>query len=98
MTKQLTVTDLNNLAKTILTEIDKRNFATKKDLENYATKKDLQKFVTRDDLKKALSLCATKNDLQESVDAIIAGVNGILKDIPKKSEVVLKSELKSIFG
>jgi hypothetical protein len=33
MPKQLTITDLNNLAETILIGIDKRNFATKDDVK-----------------------------------------------------------------
>jgi len=78
----------------VATKKDLDQFATKKDLEKFATKKDLENYATKEDLK----LYATKQDLQEAVDAILSGMEDLLKDIPKKKEVVLKSELKNIFA
>ncbi|CAN5289195.1 hypothetical protein BH10PAT1_BH10PAT1_2210 [soil metagenome] len=97
-----TLNDLNNLfeksEKRVLNEIDKKldnklkNYATKKDLENFATKKDLELFATKKDLENF----ATKKDLQEAIDAILQGMDNILKDIPKRKEVVLRKDLEKL--
>src|SRR5260221_11716944 len=58
---------------------------TKIALKPYAKKRDLQSL-------------ASKQDLQEAVDAIMHGMEEMYKDVPTRKEVVLKTDIKNLYA
>jgi len=88
--KPLTIKDIRE----VLIPAMEKVFATKKDLEGFATKKDLEGFATKKDLgnlvikmekvfatKKDLENFVTKEEFYEFKDAVLTGLDHILKDL-----------------
>ena len=57
---QVTVNEIRNEMKNMVTKEEAKKFATKEDLKRFATKEDLKRFATKEDLKRF----ATKEDLK----------------------------------
>ena len=60
---QVTVNEIRNEMKNMVTKEEAKKFATKEDLKRFATKEDLKRFATKEDLKRF----ATKEDLKNFV-------------------------------
>ena len=60
---QVTVNEIRNDMKNMVTKEEAKKFATKEDLKRFATKEDLKRFATKEDLKRF----ATKEDLKNFV-------------------------------
>ena len=91
---QVTVNEIRNEMKNMVTKEEAKKFATKEDLKGFATKEDLKGFATKEDLKKFatkedLKKFATKEDLK----------NFVTKDYLEQSLKVQKEEIcKEVSG
>ncbi len=57
-------------------------------LKPYATRKEVKEIVTE----------TVMNLTNQATDDVLHGINELLKDIPKRSEVVLRKDLEKIYA
>ena len=65
-------------------EINSRNLATKDDLKQFATKEEVKELVM--------------DITTQASDAILLGMEVMFKDIPKKSEIVLRKDFENLYA
>jgi len=86
---QVTVNEIRNEMKNMVTKEEAKKFATKEDLKKFATKEDLKNFVTKDYLEQSLKV------QKEEICKEVSGVMNVIKETIYEQQMKLEIRVAS---